>query len=329
MAFPATYKNATPDDNVVRSGKVATVILGMPDTRYITGGTWVKASGVFCTLDDAAAIPMSPIGEQEILWIGKRKSRINEGVQIDPFDVSLKGNSQGVLFAMGNIDVGTDGQVAYRHEYEFNREYFLIKHSYSLVDTRRIQRSTYIGSLAARVLEIPADSPGGETKQMIQFYSTDATDDMPIDLQPGRAWAAEAWYDNGVVGGIVNADAPSGAAGNLTFALGTGNGSFATSITPTAQIIDVDYGATHPRRWFAGLWVNGVSILDDPNVTFVSASNEITFSSGNGPADGARLVAVYAVDLATNPTHLPNSYQGPDATDPQQIGYGWNEIGNL
>lgn len=327
MAFPATYKNADPDDNVVRSGKSAVILLGMPDARYITGGTWVKASGVFCTLDDAAAVPMSPIGEQEIMWIGKRKSRINEGVQIDPFDISLKGNSQGVLFAMANIDVGTNGQVAFRHEYEFNRDFFLIKHAYSLVDTQRIQRSTYIGSLAARVLEIPADSPGSETKQMVQFYSSDATDDMPIDLQPGKAWAAEVFYDNGVVGGIVNAAAPDGSI--LTFQLGDGNGSFATSITPAAQIIDVDYAATHPRRWFAGLWVNGVSILDDTNVTFVTATNTITFASSFAPADGARLVAVYAVDLATNPTHLPNSYQGPNPTDPQQIGYGWNAIGNL
>lgn len=242
-----------------------------------------------CNIQGVDNIPTELINETTINALGKTVATVNDGERIPAFNVTVRGNDLATLYALiglNSLDVKSP------HLYkDHGMKGALLLMSFSPT-SGALERTDMVLDVSVKVLEMPGGTVGSSTDQTVVFYGDES---RKFTIPPGYAPAFEIWYDDGTTTNIVNTDAPDG---TLTdFDLGTGNGSYATTINPAALAIEAYSGLTGFRQNFYYVRVNGVD--QDPAVLSYSTTltNRLAFTTA--PADGAVLEACYLIDLAT------------------------------
>lgn len=310
MAVPVTFAAGTGTTTKERNGRLSFVGAFLPTLQ--TAGAYAKAQGVFCITKSVQGGTLSPINENEVMFLGKTKVMSTEGTQWDGLTATVSGNATGIFRVLGKTPVASKSTTI---EYQYDQTpMFLVVHAYN--ESNVLYSSELYPFSIARISNTAGLEPDSITDFDIEFYNTDSTNYPIRKLIPAHMWVAEGWTDNG--GTITNADAPDG---TLTaFVLGTGNGSYVgTPTTPTAVMIDST--ATGAAQYLY-VFVNGVDVTSQ--VSFNAGTKTITFTTA--PANGAKMTVIYAV--AQNAS-APGWDGGTEPTNASQFNFGWDAFGLL
>ncbi|NIV12885.1 MAG: hypothetical protein GWN62_16870 [Aliifodinibius sp.] len=307
MAY--SFPTISSPTSYVRSGKFTT-LFWIPYTDSGAGiekgavPTENKIVGLVCTAENMDNPTLSPLNEREIFSLGKTKTVINDGVQLDPFSISVHGNAVGILGAVTNQDLTVDEAIIHAYEYGLNGALVVISHTGA---GGTVQRSDLYLDVKVRIPDLPG-ATDGDSQQTVTFYSEEA---KVYSAFGTNSWAVEVFRDDAA--SITNANAPNGIL--TAFTLGNGN---ASTGTPTAISWNPNHTGTSVYEYMAKLSVDGVDVVDADINTYGATS--VTWNTA--PADGATILMIYMIDTASDdfPLHLSGS-----TTDVSSMWYAWDD----
>lgn len=319
--MPYTFEKADKRKDFNRSGAYAAVYFIAHDPNGGNGPnapvyagmevcnvpTENKLIGLLCVLQNMDDIPLSAINERELQGVGKNNIIINDGEQIDPFNITIDGNAVGTISALVGHDINHDPAFQVKRDYFVKGSLLIVSHD----NDGTPRRSDLITSLKVRIPSLAGITAGGENPQTVTFYSENATCYIAIGT---KSWAVEVWHKDDA--SIVNTNAPNGVL--TTFTLGQGNGS-----TGTPQALSwnsANYAAgTSLYEYYALAQLNGQKILTGD----ISAYDETSITFGTAPADKAYLLLFYLIDLSLY--DWPLYLNGDTETNPEAMNYVWDD----
>lgn len=283
----ATINRTSPvDPGTPRRTDIYTLPVWVPYAGIESGTSTAKTLElVHCILtaqglDDAA---LEYINEETVNSLGTMPKTVNNGQRIADFNLTLRGNDIGNLFALVGLNFNDVAAPALYKDHGVLGALAILSFS---PETGDIKRTDIILNVAVKVNSMPGGSVGSSTDQTITFYSDSA---KLYTLPPTLGVGFEIWYDDGTGTDIVNVNAPDGI---LTdFDLGTGNGSYSGTVNPAAVAIEANASLTGYKQNFFLVMVDGVE-QDPAQLTYSTmVTNHLEF--GTAPADGSVIFAAY------------------------------------
>lgn len=304
--MPNNIINRTADQSKTRSG-ITTGAFLIPYGGIKRDGSPAKFKGIgslseIVTFGDPT---LELQNERTVFELGHKLKTINDGYTLPDFDISFHGNEISTLGAFIGQDFATTPVINHTGTYD-QKFALIVMGGTGHGSTASIEVCDLYLNCQVKILGQPGGSDG-ETQRTISVYS-----DTPVVKSSGNnvCFATEIWHDDASADpDLTNAAAPNG---TLTdFVLGTGNGAYSASYTPTA----VSYDGTN---YIAQVVVNGEPV--ETGWSFTSGTNTLTFTTA--PADGAKLQVFYAMNTSGSGDYLPH-YRNDLTTHDATSGSMW------
>ena len=239
----------------------------------------IKPVGILCTAENMDNPGLALLNEREVQTIGKKRAQTNDGYELSPFNLTVRGNTIKDVAALTGQNMNSAGSYSFKQIVEYGLVGALIVTGYDK-DSDTIRRQDTYTNVNMKVEEMPGS---GETYN-ITFYSM--APKIFSTIAP-MITAVEVWFDDGA--SITNAAAIA-----ANFDLSTGNDSVQTAGVDTDAVLH-DSGGTAAGQYFFAIYQHGVEV-DLTNTTYTPAAAGVSLGNFAPPAANAAndyLVAIY------------------------------------